>query len=64
MNANMYRIESAAGIVIGEYCAIDRADALDEMAAELGYDDYAECVVVTGEGDLIVTEITGADYPV
>lgn len=57
-----FLIESTAGIVMGEYVAESKAEALDAMARECGYVDYAEVLTVLGKtdpSDLIVTEVQG-----
>jgi hypothetical protein len=61
---NIYRIESKAGVIMGDYLGATEADALDEMAVDLGYDDMSEMNLVTGNTTaLIVRQLTAADYP-
>lgn len=48
-----------SGIILGEYDALDGVGALDTMARDAGYSDYAEaCAVAPAvEDEIIVEEI-------
>ena len=54
-----YRIEQTkTGAVLFEGQASSEKDALDKMAREAGYDDYASAESVTGNDDgIVVTEV-------
>lgn len=55
-----YMIENRhSAVILGTYEAEDEAAALDAMARDAGYADYAAALAVTeGDGsDLIVTEV-------
>ena len=44
--------------ILGVYEGADEAEALDAMARDAGYADYADCCAeIAGEGDLLVTEV-------
>ena len=53
-----FHIESTAGVDMGVYEGETEAEALDAMARDAGYADYADACDVTGgsRDDLIVTE--------
>lgn len=51
-----YRIESEAGVVLGDYDGADEAEALDAYARDAGYADYAEVQATVG-GTVTVTEV-------
>lgn len=53
-----YQIESArTGLVLGVYEAASEDDALDAMARDAGYSDYADALRVAPSAGLIVTEL-------
>ena len=55
-----YRIENTrSGVILGDYTADSKEAALDAMARDAGYADYAEAqeVAPAAEGDILVTEI-------
>ncbi len=53
-----YQIENpVTGIVLGVYEAETEAQALDALARDAGYHDYAAAVEVTGDNDLIIIEV-------
>ena len=55
-----YRIENtASGIILGDYEADSKHAALDAMARDAGYADYAEAqeVAPAKDGEIIVTEV-------
>ena len=53
-----YRIENTrSGIVLGEYDAESKSDALDAMARDAGYRNYAEAVSVAPGTDILVTPL-------
>lgn len=55
-----YRIfNSASGVDLGTYEAATAAEALDAMARDAGYADYAACceAVPAGKDDLKVVEV-------
>ena len=59
MPARKYSITSRfSGFYLGTYPGATPAAALDAMAREAGYQDYARCCEVTGEdaSDLLVEE--------
>ena len=51
-----YLIESSAGVTLGYYKGIDTLDALDAMARDAGYTDYAESVEAVGPFDGTITK--------
>lgn len=52
-----YTITSTAGIHLGTYTAADKASALDALARDAGYADYAEAQAIAPSiNDLIVEE--------
>ena len=53
---NRYRIESTAGLILGEYDGTDEADALDAMAIDAGYPD-----IFSAPGDFLSHTITKID---
>lgn len=56
----LFQIENtASGIVLGSYEAETAAAALDLMAQDAGYADYAEAceAAPSTEGEIVVTEI-------
>lgn len=56
----MPRYEISSGITsqsLGVYEAEDEQGALDAMARDAGYQDYADATRQVGDGDLIVEEI-------
>lgn len=53
-----YTIENTrSGVVFGEYEGTSEADALDSMARDAGYADYAKCceVAPVADGEIVVT---------
>ena len=48
---------SVSGAVLGDYEAADEMDALDVMAKDAGYQDYADLQSVSPDDDMIVVEI-------
>lgn len=48
-----------SGLVLGVYEGATEAEALDAMARDAGYADYAECceVAPAEEGEIVVREI-------
>lgn len=55
-----YLIENTrSGIILGEYQADSKEAALDAMARDAGYADYAEAqeVAPAGDGEILVTEV-------
>lgn len=55
-----YRIENTiSGVVLGEYAGDTPEQALDAMARDAGYSDYAEAceVAPVKDGEIRVTEV-------
>jgi len=55
-----WQIESTiSGVIIGVYEGADESEALEAMAKDAGYADYAEATSVTGvdEGEILVTKV-------
>ena len=48
---------SVSGAVLGDYEAADEMAALDVMAKDAGYQDYADLQSVSPDDDMIVVEI-------
>jgi hypothetical protein len=50
MQATKYRIENPrTGVILGEYVATSKSDALDKLARDAGYDGYYHACVQTGD---------------
>jgi hypothetical protein len=57
---NVYQIENTvSAVVLGQYAGDTARDALDRMAQDAGYQDYAalQAVVPAQEGEIAVTEV-------
>lgn len=48
-----------SGVALGVYEGNSEAEALDAMARDAGYSDYAECceVAPASEGEIVVTRV-------
>lgn len=60
-----FQIENIkSGVILGTYEAKDEHDALDLMARDAGYPDYAavqaQPELAAGDGEVLVTEVTDA----
>lgn len=56
-----FQIENTkSGVILGEYEAGDEASALDALARDAGYADYAEASAVSPahNGEIVVTELS------
>lgn len=56
-----YKIENTrSGVIFGEYEGISEAAALDTMARDAGYADYAKCceVAPVADGEIVVTLVS------
>ena len=54
----IFRIENTtSGVILGDYEAATASDALDAMARDAGYADYADCCasVPTNDGEVLVS---------
>ena len=55
-----FRIENTiSGVILGDYEGATEAEALDAMARDAGYSDYAACceVAPAKEGEISITEV-------
>lgn len=52
-----FKIESAAGVILGTYDAPDKDGALDALARDAGYTDHASIPDEARDDDLIVAQI-------
>lgn len=61
MTTKTWRIESEAGVVLGDYEGEDEADALDAYARDAKYADYLEVRATVG-GTVTVREVAACGY--
>lgn len=58
MNMARYQIENTiSGVVLGVYEGASKADALDAMARDCGYRDYADCCAVADGAGIVAVEV-------